>query len=140
MSKSKIFAQVAEIANKREEKVELSKAAIELGLVESMQKALDSSRKLESSLRAADKDMTATQERQKELEKEYVKAQKMFEKSQDAFFKQEKKVDGTLSKIDELLDKAKRAASELGIKAANVDGYKELEQARKDLAKARVGK
>ena len=120
--------------------VELKSEVVELGLVENIQKASDNSKKLTESLRDSNKSMNDADVAKKELEKEFAKVQKTLEKEQDKFFKLESRVDPMLTKMKDLLDKTKRAANELGVKPSNIDGFKELEQDVKELAKARVGK
>ena len=124
----------------RKVEVELKSEVVELGLVENIQKASDNSKKLTESLRDSNKSMNDADVAKKELEKEFAKVQKTLEKEQDKFFKLESRVDPMLTKMKDLLDKTKRAANELGVKPSNIDGFKELEQDVKELAKARVGK
>ena len=132
------MSEILKVLNRKS--VELKSEVVELGLVENIQKASDSSRKLTESLRDSNKSMNNADVAKKELEKEFAKVQKTLEKEQDKFFKLESRVDPMLTKMKDLLDKTKRAANELGVKPSNIDGFKELEQDVKELAKARVGK
>ena len=120
--------------------VNLSSEKVELGLVENISKASDSSKKLTENLRDSNNSMNKAETEKKELVKELEKVQKTFEKAQEKFFKLESKVDPVLTKAKDLLDKTKRAAVDLGIKPNNIDGFKELEQDIKELSKARIGK
>ena len=134
MSVKRVFERITK------NEVELSKAEIELGLVDSMQKMVSTSEKLEDKLRAASKEVDQQEKIKNDLEKQFEKARKASDAASEKFFKSESRVDPTLTKIDELLNKARRAANELGVSPSGVDGFKELEQARKGLSNARVGK
>ena len=137
---TKRMSAILKALQNRTVNVELKSEVIEFGLVENIQKASDGSRKLTESLRDSNKSMNNADVAKKELEKEFEKVQKTLEKEQDKFFKLESRVDPMLTKMKDLLDKTKRAANELGVKPNNIDGFKELEQDVKELAKARVGK
>ena len=137
---TKRMSAILKALQNRTVNVELKSEVVELGLVENIQKASDGSRKLTESLRDSNKSMNNADVAKKELEKEFEKVQKTLEKEQDKFFKLESRVDPMLTKMKDLLDKTKRAANELGVKPNNIDGFKELEQDVKELAKARVGK
>ena len=137
---TKNMSAILKALQNRKVEVELKSEVVELGLVENIQKASDNSRKLTESLRDSNKSMNDADVAKKELEKEFAKVQKTLEKEQDKFFKLESRVDPMLTKMKDLLDKTKRAANELGVKPSNIDGFKELEQDVKELAKARVGK
>ena len=100
--------------------VELKSEVVELGLVENIQKASDSSRKLTESLRESNKSMNDADVAKKELEKEFAKVQKTLEKEQDKFFKLESRVDPMLTKMKDLLDK-------IDIESADVDSLDETD-------------
>ena len=69
----------------RKVEVELKSEVVELGLVENIQKASDSSRKLTESLRESNKSMNDADVAKKELEKEFAKVQKTLRKSKINF-------------------------------------------------------
>lgn len=120
--------------------VNLSAQKIELGVVEDMKKSSEQTKKLEGDLRASSKQMDDLTATRKKLEVEYEKLQKQIDKASESFFASEKKVDALAAKSNSLLDKAKRAANELGVNPTTIEGYKELEKDIDNLFKARVGK
>ena len=132
--------EITRALNGMSDKVDLKAEKIELGVVEDMKKSSEQTKKLEGDLRASSKQMDDLTATRKKFEVEYEKLQKQIDKASESFFASEKKVDALAAKSNSLLDKAKRAANELGVNPTTIEGYKELEKDTANLFKARVGK
>ena len=125
MNKSKIFAAVAEIAKERDQKVELSKGQIELGVGQDIQKMLAKVQKAMEKLGdIEDKAKSTFNSFEDKLADVYGKALD----AMDKLFDQHDKVSVNASEVKSIIDKANDAAKDLGLSPNDIKGYSQLKE------------
>lgn len=116
---SRIMDKVVEIANKREESLELSKVEVELGVSQDIKKAVSSSNSL---VKKADGQQGKTEKVYNAYNAEQQKATTI-----------QKDLNAKIKELDGLINKASSAAKELGVNPASIDGFSELEKLQQSL-------
>ena len=109
------------------EKTELSVEKVELGIGDDLGKLMSKLEKSAAADKKFEKEISEYNKKQKSLVKEIEKTEISRDKLEDKGQKMISENNDIFNKVDNLLEKAKRAAKELGVKPQSITNFKKAE-------------